>query len=149
MIEIVRTNAENTDFQHLVSELDELTRQRDGADHDFYFQFNGIESLRHVLVAYEAGVPLACGAIKPHGERAMEVKRMYVRAAARGRGIATELLRGLEHWARELGRERCVLETGVRYPEAIALYRKNDYQPIPNYDQYENVATSRCFGKAL
>jgi GNAT superfamily N-acetyltransferase len=74
---------------------------------------------------------------------------MFVRPEERGRGVATQLLDELEHWAMELKYRRCVLETGKRQPEAIRLYEKNGYLIIPNFGQYENVENSVCFEKKL
>ncbi len=55
----------------------------------------------------------------------------------------------LEVWATELSYEKCVLETGKRQQEAIALYTKNGYKRIPNYGQYTGVENSLCFEKIL
>jgi GNAT superfamily N-acetyltransferase len=100
-------------------------------------------------VAYENGAAVGCGAIKQYTSDAMEVKRMYVLIDQRGKGIATEIIQSLEKWARELGYQYCLLETGKRQPEAIALYTKSGYHIIPNFGQYENVENSVCFKKAL
>ena len=54
----------------------------------------------------------------------------------------------LESWAKDLGFGSMILETGIRQIDAINLYQKT-YQPIENYGQYEGVATSVCFKKAL
>ena len=45
--------------------------------------------------------------------------------------------------------EKCRLETGKKQPEAIELYKKNGYNIIPNYGQYEGVENSVCFEKTL
>ena len=74
---------------------------------------------------------------------------MYVPVPRRGQGIASTILKGLESWAHELKFSRCLLETGKRQPEAIALYEKNGYTKIPNFGQYENVENSLCFEKIL
>lgn len=74
---------------------------------------------------------------------------MYVPSPLRGRGIARTLLKGLEAWAKELCCARCVLETGIRQPEAIALYEKKGNKRIPNYGQYQGIANSVCFEKRL
>jgi GNAT superfamily N-acetyltransferase len=58
-------------------------------------------------------------------------------------------LKALENWAREMSYSRCVLETGIRQPDAIALYKKNSYTLIPNYGQYIGVENSLCFEKYL
>ncbi len=55
----------------------------------------------------------------------------------------------LEFWATEMSYEKCVLETGKRQPEAIALYAKNGYKVMRNYGQYAGIENSICFEKAL
>ncbi len=147
MIHLVRTDFKNHDFAHLVSKLDADLGQRDGEDHAFYHQFNGIDSLHQTVVAYLDGVAVGCGALKEHDTDVMEVKRMYVPPQYRGKGIASKVLHELEKWAAELGNSACVLETGKRQPEAIALYTKNGYKSIPNYGPYTDVENSVCFKK--
>jgi putative acetyltransferase len=77
------------------------------------------------------------------------LKRMYVLMNRRGQGIATIILKELEQWAFELNYAKCLLETGKKQPEAIALYKKSGYCIIPNYGQYINVENSICFEKIL
>ncbi|MNL63513.1 putative N-acetyltransferase YsnE [compost metagenome] len=100
-------------------------------------------------MCYEDGQPIGCGAIKAFDEQAMEVKRMYVSPDGRNKGIATRVLTELETWASEMGYAKCVLETGKRQPEAIALYEKNAYRRTENYGQYVGVENSVCFEKVL
>lgn len=149
MLRIQRTNASNTDFKQLVALLDMELSDIDGEEHAFYHQFNTIDQLDHCLVAYLNDLPIACGAIKPFKKSTMEVKRMYTVKASRGKGLATSLLPALEDWAKELGNEYCVLETGKRQEDAVALYLKNGYEVIPNYGQYEGIENSICFRKTL
>lgn len=150
MLYLKRTDSADADFLHLVNFLDADMRLRDGAEHAFYAQFNKVALIRHVVVAYQEGRAVGCGAIKPLEEAGtVEVKRMWVEPAARGHGIATAVLAALEGWARELGYARCILETGKKQPEAIALYHKNGYERIANYGQYLHVENSVCFGKPL
>lgn len=144
-----RTNSSNDDFIHLVQQLDAELTERDGMDHSFYHQFNKIDSIKHVIVAYDNNHPIACGAIKEFDKETMEVKRMYTDPAYRGRGIASKLLQELEKWARELSYKKCVLETGKRQPEAINVYQHSGYSIIPNYGQYIGVENSICFEKQL
>lgn len=149
MIQIVRTTSENPDFVSLVKLLDTDLAERDGAEHDFYAQFNKIDKLQQVILAYEEGLPVSCGAIKDFAPAVAEVKRMYTLPESRARGIASQVLKELEHWAAELNYSKCVLETGKKQPEAIALYEKNGYVRIPNYGQYAGVENSVCFEKDL
>lgn len=149
MIKLIRTTSEHPDFISLVRLLDADLASRDGDEHSFYAQYNTIAALKYVVVAYESAKAIGCGAIKEQTPGTMEVKRMYVLPENRKGGVATFVLTELEQWANELGYEKCVLETGKRQPEAIALYKKNGYEVIPNYGQYIGIDNSVCFEKAL
>lgn len=149
MLTIERTDANNLAFKELVALLDKELADIDGDEHDFYDQFNSIENLKHCIVGYQDGKAVVCGLIKPFANDSMEVKRMYTLKAARGKGLASKLLLALEDWARELGKTYCLLETGQRQQDAIALYKKNGYEVIPNYGQYVGIENSVCFKKKL
>lgn len=149
MLSIVRTNSENTDFRELVSLLDAELRIRDGVDHSFYAQFNKIDSISEVVVAYSGDAAIGCGAIKAYAERTAEVKRMFVKPENRSKGVAGTILGELEIWATELNFDECVLETGLKQPEAIALYKRSGYVVIPNYGQYAGVENSVCMRKEI
>ena len=149
MTKLIRTNSDNADFRELVRLLDEDLQIRGGDEHSFYAQFNKIDKIRHVVAAYEDGEAVGCGAIKEYAEGAAEIKRMFVRAERRERGIAKNILSELENWAGELGFAECVLETGWNQPEAIGLYQKCGYETPPNYGQYSGVANSTCMKKLI
>jgi putative acetyltransferase len=149
MYKIKRTNADDLDFQKLVVELDKDLAIRDGDEHSFFAQFNKITNINYVVIIYEHEQAIGCGAIKEYEQQVMEIKRMYVSVKKRGNGIATVILNELETWAQELGNEKCILETGIKQPEAIGLYKKNKYQIISNYGQYAEVASSVCFEKYI
>ena len=149
MIEILRTDSGNQDFIELVKHLDADLAERDGKEHSFYAQFNKIDKIKHVVVAYENGKPTGCGAIKEYAPGIMEVKRMYTLPENRGKGVASKVLTELETWATEMSYEKCILETDKKQPEAIHLYQKNGYTLIPNYGQYAEVENSVCFEKNL
>jgi GNAT superfamily N-acetyltransferase len=150
MLRLVRTDSDNPDFIHLVALLDADLAIRDGEDTAFYSQFNKINSIRYVVVAYDHGKPLGCGAIKEYDKTTMEVKRMYVSPDGRKKGVASKILSELEQWARELSCEKCILETGKRQPEAIRLYEKCGYTLMSsNYGQYAGVENSLCFEKRI
>lgn len=149
MIHLLRTDSENPDFRELVTLLDADLKIRDGEDHAFYSQYNKIQAIKHAVVAYQEDEPVGCGAIKEYEPGTMEVKRMYVSEDKRGSGIASAVLKELEIWAAKLGYSKCILETGIRQPEAIALYKKNNYKIIPNYGQYKGIEDSVCFEKIL
>ncbi len=149
MIRLIKTDSNNADFRFLVKQLDAYLAIIDGDDHSFYNQFNKIDELKNAIVAYMDDKPVACGAIKEYSGTAMEVKRMFTLPEARGKGLALQVLSELENWAKQSGYQTCVLETGIRQPEAIALYKKTGYKRIANYGQYIGVETSVCFEKEV
>ena len=149
MIKIIKSDSTNADFISLVEKPDVYQAEMDGDKHSFYRQFNSIETLKHVLVAYEDDKAVACGAIKKYDNITMEVKRMFTLTTHRGKGISEDILRQLEKWAKELGCQQCILETGKKQLEAIAFYNKMNYHHIPNYGQYEQAEYSLCFEKIL
>jgi GNAT superfamily N-acetyltransferase len=149
MIKLIRTNSENQDFIDLVKLLDADLAVRDGDDHPFYDQFNKIDSIIYVLVAYENDIPLGCGALKEFSPKELEIKRMFTLPESRGKGIASLIMGELEKWAAELKYEKCILETGIKQPEAIALYEKLGYSRMTNYGQYSGVENSLCLEKKI
>lgn len=149
MLNILRTDSGNKNFLQLVKELDKDLAERDGKERDFYNRFNKLDKIKNVIVVYEGDIPAGCGAVKKYSYDTMEVKRMFTLPQFRSRGIASLVLAELEKWAIELGYSKCILETGKRQPEAIALYKKSGYKIIPNYDQYINIANSVCFLKTI
>ncbi|WP_110240901.1 GNAT family N-acetyltransferase [Nocardioides gilvus] len=108
------------------------------------------------LVGYVEGVPVATGAWRWHAtpdgldaQRCVELKRMFVVDGLRRRGIAALLLEALEDDARATGADAVVLETGINQPEAIALYERRGYVPVPGFGHHRDSPLSRCFAKWL
>ena len=149
MQKLIRTDSTHPDFISLVRLLDADLATRDGAEHGFYAQYNKIAMIKHAIVGYENDIPVSCGAIKEFDSGSMEVKRMYTLPEYRGKGHAANVLAELEKWAAELSYKKCVLETGLKQPEAIALYQKSGYIRIPNYGQYIGIENSQCFEKLV
>jgi GNAT superfamily N-acetyltransferase len=100
------------------------------------------------LVAYVDGVPAACGGWRAH-DADVELKRMYVRDAFRGRGLARAVLAELERTAAAAGHTRLILETGSKQPEAIALYTSAGYTPVPRFGYYADAPEAVHLGKEL
>ena len=149
MSKLKRTNSSHQDFIELVKELDAYLKITDGEEHSFYNQFNGIENLQYCLIAYKNRIPVGCGAFKRFDDESVEIKRMYLKSDYRGSGIASNILKELEAWAKEEGYNRTVLETGTRQVEAVKFYDKSGYKRIPNYGQYVGMENSKCFEKRL
>ena len=148
-IKIIRTNLENKDFIKLTKELDAYLKITDEDEHDFYNQFNNTDVLKNIVVIYDDKIAVGCGAIKKFDETSAEVKRMFVSLEKRGLGVAQKILQELEICAKELGYQKCMLETGIRQVEAVKFYKKCAYQVIPNYGQYQGMENSICFEKQL
>jgi len=108
---------------------------------------NGL--LANLIAFDDDGTAVGCGVLRDVGDGVGELKRMYVVPACRGRGTSRLVLRELERRAREAGQERLVLESGLRQPEAIGLYRSAGYTQIPNFGIYADEPESVCFGKDL
>lgn len=101
------------------------------------------------LIARLDGVPVGCGAVKFVPGEYGEVKRMYVRPAWRGRGVARSLLKQLERVAREQGFRRLRLETGVHQPEAVVLYESMGFSRCGVFGPYVEDGFSLCYEKTL
>jgi GNAT superfamily N-acetyltransferase len=101
------------------------------------------------VLALLDGEPVGCGGVRLVGPGVGEIKRMYVAPAARGRGLGRALLAGLERAARDLGCTALRLETGLRQPEAIALYEDTGYRRIPGYGHWADSPLTVCFEKRL
>ena len=101
------------------------------------------------VLAWLDGVAIGCGAMKRLDRAEAEIKRMYVTPTARGRGVGRAILAELEAEALALGAKRIVLETGLRQPEAVALYRRHSFDVIPNFGPYVGSPLSLCMAKTL
>lgn len=91
---------------------------------------------------------VASGGWRGHGADA-EIKRMYVTPAARGKGYARAMLAELESTALRAGHSRVILETGLRQPEAVALYRSAGYGEVPAFGHYAEAELSVHLGKVF
>jgi GNAT superfamily N-acetyltransferase len=104
------------------------------------------------FIAYIDGCSVGCGAVRRIEPLVAEIKRMYVAPSARGQGVGRQILSALEAEARRLGAIRLVLETGPRQPEAIALYTRAGFSPIPLFGDYlhsPHPELSVCMAKDL
>jgi GNAT superfamily N-acetyltransferase len=130
--------------------LDEL-RERYGeedADHPLVHELAAPAGGTFLLARVE-GRPVGCGGLRRHDDGVAELKHMYVVPDQRGRGVARVLLAALEAQAARLGYHAIVLETGVRKPDALALYESHGYHRIPNFGPYVDAPLSVCLQKEL
>lgn len=108
------------------------------------------------FVGHLDGMPAVCGAWRRRSHidfagttNTAEIKRMYVVPGARGQGLARRMLAHLEATAAAVGVEAMVLETGLKQPEAIALYESAGYVEMPGFGYYQDSGVSCCFGKPV
>jgi len=149
MIQMERTHKDDARFLDLVSQLDRdlFGRYEDG--NASYAPFNTLGKVTGVILALEDGELACCGAFKPFLENGVEMKRVFVKPAFRGQGIARRVMMELEKWAVEEGCIRAVLETGTNQPEAISLYESIGYRRRENFEPYVGLNESICYEKAL
>lgn len=101
------------------------------------------------LVAWINNEPAGGVAIRPLPEvlpeRATELKRLWVREAARGRGVAEALVQAVIDQARATGSTALYLDTEpARMPAAVRLYRRLGFVDCPLYKPSdEGVAAFR------
>ncbi|WP_436501495.1 GNAT family N-acetyltransferase [Actinokineospora sp. HUAS TT18] len=105
--------------------------------------------LGRFYVGYLDGRPLVMGGWRDHGDGTAEIKRMYVSPDGRGKGLAREMLAHLELAAAEAGIGRLILETGLKQPEAVALYRSSGYADIDAFGHYAEHELSVHLGKEI
>ncbi|WP_406645776.1 GNAT family N-acetyltransferase [Aliisedimentitalea scapharcae] len=119
------------------------------SDHTF-----GVDQLRgrdvRFWAAYDGATAVGCGALKSLSDGTAEVKSVYVSTAARGRGIARQIMQHLATAAQTTGITALVLETGSdllpEYDAARALYERLGYiycPPILGYEEDPNSAFMR------
>lgn len=105
------------------------------------------------FLARRAGVAVGCGGVAIF-ETFAEVKRMYVRERARGRGVADALLARIEGEAVAAGVRLLRLETGDRQYAAMRLYERTGFMKCSAFGAYaemapHEVATSVFFEKRI
>ncbi|GAA5201429.1 GNAT family N-acetyltransferase [Rugosimonospora acidiphila] len=105
-------------------------------------------TVAYTALAYLDQTPVGHVALRHHfGD--IELKRMYVAPAARGTGVGAALLSAAESAARAAGATRILLHTGDRQPEAVRLYQRHGYRPVPLFPPYDTIPGSLCFAKPL
>jgi GNAT superfamily N-acetyltransferase len=150
---------DHPDAQRLIAEVQGEYVQRYGGPDSSPVDPSEFQPPRGVfLIGYLDSEPVAMGGWRWHDDGhpqtswaapVVEVKRMYVAAASRGRGYARAMLARLEDTAREAGARWVLLETGTRQPEALQLYQSCGYQPVPKFGHYAETELSIHLGKDL
>ena len=136
---IRRVDPASPDCRVLIEELDRVQKSLYPPENNY---LDSIEELQkpncYFLAAYIDEQIVGCGALKIVDENYSELKRMYVVADHRQRGIGQRLLEELESRSAQSGICLVRLETGVSQPEALALYRRNGYKETGAFGQYSD-----------
>lgn len=141
-------DVDDADVRQLLEAYFNELRERFGS-----FEPPSVEMLRAdaargvVLVAYDSGRAVACGALRLLSEDTAEVKRMFVAPKERGRGHGRRVLHALEARARALGCARVVLDTAATLKEAASMYLREGYVETERYN--DNPYAARWFEKTL
>ena len=150
-LEFKDTDGEDPDFAMLCNkldcDLDEMVGKK--FERSQYEQYNKRDSIHDVIVAYQKGKPVACGAFKMYDEGHAELKRIYTEPSNRNMGLGVEMIRRLEAKAKIIGYRWCILETGKPLEAACHVYKKTGYTVIPNYGQYVEMPNSICMKRKI
>ncbi len=142
------------DLRALIGELEQTLsaayppEQRHGLSLEAIFQ----PHMRFFLARF-GDAAVGCGGVALFADFA-EVKRMYVRDVARGRGVAQAILTQIETRALAAGLTLLRLETGDRQIAAMRLYEKAGFRQCPPFGDYaamapQAIATSVFYEKPL
>lgn len=148
-MEIVITDAKNTDFIKLTRLLDQDLNGRYGKLQANYNIHNKVDMINCAALIYDNDIPIACGAYKKHDSASIEIKRIYVIEDYRRQGLGKRILKKLENHAKAEGYLNAKLETGKKQYEAIELYKSIGYQVIDNFPPYIDNSNSLCMKKGL
>ncbi|HSB41569.1 MAG TPA: GNAT family N-acetyltransferase [Methylomirabilota bacterium] len=101
------------------------------------------------FVARREGRALGCGALRIDTAGYGELKRMFVSPEARGYKLGRRILDRIEEEARREGLACLRLETGIRQPEALGLYRSAGYVEREAFGEYRPDSLSVFMEKSL
>ncbi|MDO5574619.1 MAG: GNAT family N-acetyltransferase [bacterium] len=146
-----RTSGRNKDFIENCKLLDMDLDRRVGRkiQRDKYSKYNQLDEIQEAIVVYDGDKPIGGGAIRKYNDTDVELKRIFVHTEYQGRGVGTKLISMLVEWAKEIGYNRVILETGELLAESCAVYQKLGFTVIPNYGPYVNMPESLCMEKVL
>jgi GNAT superfamily N-acetyltransferase len=94
-----------------------------------------------LLVAHLDDTPIGVGALKPVDATTAEIKRMYVRPEAQGRGVGRAILARLVREASAEGYATIELETLRFMTTAQAMYRAFGFVDVARFDGSETAST--------
>lgn len=134
---IAEERPDSTDARALIAELDAYLIPLYPIEAHYGYD---VEKLLQQDVAFFVirvdGVAAGCGGVQLFGSEYGEIKRMYVRPAFRGLGLAKRMLDHLAGYVRGRGVGLLRLETGTRQTEALGLYERYGFQRTGAFGDY-------------
>jgi GNAT superfamily N-acetyltransferase len=82
-----------------------------------------------ILLAWQQSAVVGCAALRPVNRETCELKRVYVRPAARGRNIGRAMVERMIHEARSQGYSTLCLDVLPEFEAAQQLYRSLGFFP--------------------
>jgi putative acetyltransferase len=150
MIEVSRETPRQDEVVALIRQSDALMQSLYPAESNHLVDIDSLaEPHVHFFVGRENGTALGCGAFVISTNGHAEMKRVFVNSEARGKGVARAIMEALEREAARIGVTTMQLETGIKQPEAIALYRKFGYVERGPFGAYQPDPLSLFMEKKL
>lgn len=142
---------DNRDFIRLCGELDSYLNIAIGGEdkREKYKGYNHLDTMDYVVLAYAGEKAVGCAALRRYSDLEIEVKRVFLQEAYRGRKIGGMIMENLVEKAKELGFQRMILETGLFLEASVRLYRRFGFERIPNYGAYEKMEESYCMAREI
>jgi putative acetyltransferase len=149
-VEIRPEDPRQPDVQALLGQSDAIFQALYPAESNHLVSADVLATQRAVfLAARRDGELLGSIALLVIAPGHAEMKRLFVRAQARGSGLGRRLLNALEQVACDRNITRISLETGIKQSEAIGLYRASGYQDCPPFGDYKADPLSVFMTKSL
>ncbi|HEY3146234.1 MAG TPA: GNAT family N-acetyltransferase [Dongiaceae bacterium] len=150
MLKVSRETPRQHDVVTLIRQSDALMQSLYPAESNHLVDIDSLAEPRvHFFVARENGRALGCGSFVLGADGRAEMKRVFVDPTARGKGVARAIMDVLEREAASHGVTLMQLETGIKQPEAIALYRKFGYVERGPFGTYKPDPLSLFMEKQL
>ena len=150
VIEIRQETPLQDDVRALIAELNAVLLELTPPEFCYHMTVEQMaDPTTTVWIARQDGEAVGCGALRRIGEGAGEVKRMFVRPALQGSGIAGRIVAEIEALARAERLERLVLETGDRHPAAWRVYERAGFNRCGPFGDYPDSGYSVFYEKPL
>ena len=149
-IVVTQASAGLPQSRELIAELDDYLNSLYPPERNYLLDIDELmQPSVTFLLASHAGTTVGCGALRQIDADSAELKRMWVRPAARGLGIGRALLTALEDSARNRGLGYLLLETGISQPEALSLYERHGFVQRSRFGDYRDDPLSLFYEKRL